>query len=92
MMDSLVLVKFCVELGGAPTLTGKSLFLCGEISLHNFECEANNSGHMGVGHVWIKWVGQLRLREVLTIFGEYAQKQNFMRVPYLIIIANGFFS
>ena len=51
--------------GGAPTLTGKLLFLCGKISAHKFECEANNSGHMRVGHVWIKWVGQLWLSELL---------------------------
>lgn len=70
--------------GGAPTLTGTSLFL--EISAHKFECEANKSGHVGVGHVWI---GQLWLSELLAILGEYAQKQNFRR---LIIMAKGFCS
>ena len=32
---------------------------CAKIFLHTQKCEVKNNGDMGMGHLWLKWVGHL---------------------------------
>ena len=45
--------------GRAPTPAGTLMFLYAEFfSAH--KSEANNNGDMGVGQLWLKWVGAVK--------------------------------
>ena len=47
-----------VSSGEAPTPAGTSMFTIWKICAH-MKCEVKHNGDMGMGHLWLKWVGQL---------------------------------
>ena len=68
---------------GAPTLLAHRCSLCENFHTY-IKCEVKTSWDMEMGHLWLKWVGQLWQSELLFL-GDTLQKKKtllFGGVPF----------